>query len=1247
MPRARLKNSINRWRVKHGMARRKKLREAMANMLNGWRAVCDAWMQKQVVESPGIDTPVCNLYTAYIQDNPDNYVDIGQFGKVLSSRYPHRKHRRGKQGSQIYVYQNIALKDRLAFSSPCKAMAPFLEFPDPPKAGLCQSFSNGPTNSFFPVYCNKQDHILVPPMTIGNQNVRAISLPIPESASASALTVKEPETTTTQLVEFSPISHKRKSEKDSGQMSDVQKKTKLEDEGKTLSKTDLKDDSKLLLKEEMKEEIEVEENLVVFSHFLTRSPSPQLIQLSEKQDGSDVISKQDSEVSPNKCSPSKRVRQISRINQKMALARQWVDANLVDKKGVMTTASAIAEAYARDHPNDPLPQTSLTVVIRGKFPTRRKRFVEDNIHGYYYRNLELVGHNLPSHALPETSTPQKMPSTFSETSTLKQFPLNIQVNTGDNPSENTSTNTTENEIRLCEMEKLEETNQDVQGIITDGEHIIMPKNRVKAICTDAEGESFSNLAEKEENVNTDKISNENSNATKVKNSKDMPMIVKDNDLGLPVAVFNPPSESVFDYQGVPCVMIPVNDISSITSNVENAKLLSTNPNTVVSPLTKLFSQKVITDSDSTKIFSSILPRQNPAQTQQTSFVKCSDLENSTLNKGYVSQQAFQSKIHIKSVCSINDMAQSESVDTDDRPDSLKYLEKYKNPKSLPSRIEIKNPSSPANFNEKENLEGYARSMDEIIPNIKIEPNEKSDETSEIGSAEAIPPSPKQHLPDMGVLDYFRSEMAEDYKCSVVDMNRTSRQQVLTEVCISSGDELEIIQKENEALKHAPKLTNVETNYNISDDKEVTMCEVKIDADEHHLDSAVRSIKNVETLKKTHTSKVSVDNSKENIQTETEAEPVRPNQKRSKIGNTTIPPMKKIKSWDEDIRSFIANSSDTSIFESRVLKPKQKTKKMNSRRKKLKDSLVRSRSGHLKSTTKSQVGKSESVLRNDEEEESLSDGALGNISECLPIADKQMAIKVKKAVLNVAFDLISETEGSLTEFQRAKKLEAAIFKDNPAVQYNNQAVRTHIKTKNLDTYCCTSSHRLEDIKVCSLEHITSLLLHHQACPGLGCQKCHTLRAAYVHITLFRHRCPVWQSFIKIVSRHSRICWRVSCSIIFCQFMKHELHLSGMSVLQNHLLEQRMILEAEFSECDKSGPHSADLHCSHHEATRVPVPGLVEVRNQQQNLAVEARGLKLMSNLLSTNNSKTEDIVTPILKTFKIATSIYYHSVKKKK
>ena len=123
---------------------------------------------------------------------------------------------------------------------------------------------------------------------------------------------------------------------------------------------------------------------------------------------------------------------------------------------------------------------------------------------------------------------------------------------------------------------------------------------------------------------------------------------------------------------------------------------------------------------------------------------------------------------------------------------------------------------------------------------------------------------------------------------------------------------------------------------------------------------------------------------------------------------------------------------------------------------------------------------------------------------------------------------------------------------------------------------------------SPEGVIDVIRHHQSCIGLGCSsECRTLRAAYIHIVLFQHRCNVWNSFYKIIAKHSKRCRQVSCGIEFCHFVKHELHLNGVSVLPMQLLKARAAVEEEFRKCEQLGVHQRDFHCRHFPSPKLPI------------------------------------------------------------
>lgn len=124
----------------------------------------------------------------------------------------------------------------------------------------------------------------------------------------------------------------------------------------------LSDDSALLLEDEIKDEIEVEEeSCLPLDQCLSKVPSHPLLSV-KKQDESGTVPPP-SELVAVKHSKPKYTKPLTQTSDKhrMSLARQWVDANLTERKGATTSANAVFEAYAHDHPDEALPQSSVSI----------------------------------------------------------------------------------------------------------------------------------------------------------------------------------------------------------------------------------------------------------------------------------------------------------------------------------------------------------------------------------------------------------------------------------------------------------------------------------------------------------------------------------------------------------------------------------------------------------------------------------------------------------------------------------------------------------------------------------------------------------------------------------------------------------------------------------------------------------------------------------------------------------------------
>ncbi|XP_037792942.1 uncharacterized protein LOC119588323 [Penaeus monodon] len=203
--------------------------------------------------------------------------------------------------------------------------------------------------------------------------------------------------------------------------------------------------------------------------------------------------------------------------------------------------------------------------------------------------------------------------------------------------------------------------------------------------------------------------------------------------------------------------------------------------------------------------------------------------------------------------------------------------------------------------------------------------------------------------------------------------------------------------------------------------------------------------------------------------------------------------------------------------------------------------------------------------------------------------------IKRTILETALNLFSEEGASLPEGERARRLEAALYERNPAVQYKDGVPWPSTQSEDAEEFPCRASQILAEASALAQGDATQLLYHHQYCPGQGCSYngdlCLSLRAAYTHISIFRHQCHVWHCFSGVLALHASSCSRVDCPVQFCLFAKHEL--SSRGLLSWPAVEaERQLLRREFDECERSGRHEARLHCHHRQRVQLPLPKPVD-------------------------------------------------------
>ena len=184
-------------------------------------------------------------------------------------------------------------------------------------------------------------------------------------------------------------------------------------------------------------------------------------------------------------------------------------------------------------------------------------------------------------------------------------------------------------------------------------------------------------------------------------------------------------------------------------------------------------------------------------------------------------------------------------------------------------------------------------------------------------------------------------------------------------------------------------------------------------------------------------------------------------------------------------------------------------------------------------------------------------------------------------------------------------------ENKSINPEIGAVSYKRSSDRFDLYSCKVEPELQKLDLKTPEEINELIRHHQSCSKLRCtNECLTLRDAYRHLIISNHKCCIWNAFYNVIVKHSSICFNTSCGVEFCLFVKHELHLTGVSVLRKHLLlKQRASLEEEFKSCEAEqrknllkecqsleeeferwealGAHDGGLQCYHLPPPRLPV------------------------------------------------------------
>ncbi|XP_063593405.1 uncharacterized protein LOC134770449 isoform X2 [Penaeus indicus] len=1115
-----------------------------------WRSVCENWIQESLEEKEGQVTPVCVLYNAYLKDNPQHYLDIAQFGKILKSRFQNRKCRRGKQGAQIYVYKNVIIKPKAANTVRQEAQArpkakssddfPAIDYvlfngiqaTANPLGQLGATSESSSSKILPPVdfpsvnkgsFNNQQSApghdgqlVMTPRLhteasSAGNlilEETSPLDLRLPAAVARRKLlsasnpyeysnyeNINNHEKSKADVLGALEVQHHNKEEDDRSvcsSLSELSSLVKESSDGNSESDenphnisdkdhdvvimitdstaSDSKDDMEyvfcnrdlrsppksMLLDVEVKD-IEVEEesclyldyqqtntnsisekyfkdklqrktsdrqsNVMMEDHIIARLEGGELKGITTIDLNEGPV--QEETQSTPRSIEGQAITKVETLNRKtietnrMALGRRWVDSNLRDQPGKQTFLREIAAAYARDHPEEPLTNTNLAVLIRSKFPSRRKKMNNGPRTIYYYQDLELTN-----------------PSQLNDNSYV-----------------------------------LRETTQEDQNL-----------------------------------------------------TPNVPAILMSRDDGAPVAVLNPPAESVFTMNGKPYVSLKIVVPSSKSSagdplNSKGQKTLSQEAVPSCKTKNEASGEGIVNYPQNAREFESCCG--SPDKSNDDMLIR----DQSLTEDGGVFSKDIGHREHPRT---------DQSLSGDDGMFS----------KGIAS-------PEPSAFPQN------------LVDTIKAEPMDT--ETDLLASVEPsdVHTNPTLAKMDMAVSDYLLSEMVSE------------------EICSYDHDEGRSRASENQESQE------IDSQKKEGNGNSITKCVADF---------------NYESLE--HPEKSDIRNqSSDSILIEI-SEPVVKFQNLFSLKRKSLRSFKSRKPWKRDrlFQTFDANSKRLRANDH------QANKRL-------------SRNAAQSSTVRKMVVL-EHRKRKAKRWKAVAHGAT-----------EQNNLRIHE-VLQVAFHFFA-AGSRLSDDDRARRLEATIYRNNPAVSYREPPSPSS-ETNNYT--CQTSSHFIESTKSLTYSKVTSLLRHHQTCHGLGCSYssnlCQTLRAMYSHITIFSHRCQVWKHFTDLVGLHAKSCRQWDCQLAFCLYVKHDSHLSDPSVTS----EEGDRLRKEFDECESHGPHGAKLHCGHLPRIQIPLSekgesaGVTATENHFRE-GVEARALRLLGNFAQPGSSSS--FVTPIINTLSVS------------
>ncbi|XP_064113324.1 uncharacterized protein LOC135219984 isoform X2 [Macrobrachium nipponense] len=922
-----------------------------------WRAACDAWVTQKVEDRSGVHTPVYLLYNAYIKDNPDDYMDIGQFGKVLRSRFPYRKRRRGKQGQQVYVYQDVALK----------------QHPSPGEDAETKSDEKNSHGS------TQVESGAGPSIVVGNIAGGRL-LPSSRGVKDTAVDIAS----------------------DAAQRSSLKRQ-----------------------KVSLGSDYEIQDPKAEFGHSSSGD---------EKYGNTSLC--------------------------RMAVGRRWIDANLSYVPGHDTYADEVLQAYLEDHPKEPLTYTSLALLIRGKYPGRRKKVNVGQMVKFVYKDLKL-------------------------SKATKEEPVSVSE---------ADSNTHEN-LSFVPVKNLQ-------------------PHRVTGKTTERRVPSPSGNHSEQYNYH-----NPPTTPTTVAGSYSFLIADKPSLKDLQMNALRP---SVIAGV-VPSTSYQVPGGLDLSKSHRFIKRLppSTSHQVRSPPLT--FDARMAGNSREELMANAKLMTATDAARSQEDMNVSEYLENELLEINDLNKRGPNYTVSIQvpgrvqvTAHEVNPSFRRDSSSVESEDSACRGKAKV-NPmlSNHPKYRKFSIPESDVRI-----LQDYPVETKPLSPlsspplSSPLIPVSVSDMTREdrvgrkrswdYATHRSVSPDPHRSW-DYNLRKSLSPELPRNWSYGVPEGSYSSSLEILGSDELYSREVTKL--GDNSRLKGLPR-ERVEPSLQAIQDFNEKSRAATGKADE----VALRAISSpMNSLSIAENGYANANSSKGSSGSPTSSSP--PGAAMHRLAEEIITSSPQV--GEPSQQSMIWSPSST---------------------------LERSR---------------------------LSGSTLdSHFKEAI------------KSVISAAKE-IPMTAGHLIETNLImRRMESAIIKENPAISYDEQ--------QTYEAFSCSATSALKDLELNSPEHIIELIRHHQSCSGVGCTtECHTLRAAYVHLVIFRHKCSVWDSFCKIIAKHSRRCRILSCDVEFCHFVKHELHLNGISVLPMQLLKERPSLEEAFRRCEEMGPHDGELHCCHFPAPKLPL------------------------------------------------------------